>query len=436
MHVQTMIRAGHVMPMTEDRAVLSNQAVLINDGRIVAILDPAQCADVTADVVYELPDHIVLPGFVNAHTHAPMNLLRGLGADLPLMQWLQTKIWPAEGKLMGPAFCHDGALLAGEEMINSGVTCASDHYFFSADVARGLTEAGMKCSVSAIIIGFPSAMAADDEAYIRCAHELFEEFADSRNVRVTVGPHAPYTVSDTMLTAARDLSEKYGARIHMHVDETQTEIEDSLKQYGMRPVERLHKLGLLNDRFISVHTVHPDDKEIELLAQAGASIVHCPCSNLKLASGFSPVSRMMQAGINLAIGTDGVASNDKLDMLGETRLAAMLGKAVANDTTVMKVADLLYAATMGGAKALGWDDRIGSIEAGKDADIIAVDLGAADSIPVSDPASQLLYSAGREDITHVWVDGQLVVKKQQSTELRNLSREKLQNLAKTWQNRI
>ena len=436
MHVQTMIHAGYVMPMTENRVVLTNQAILINEGRITAIIDPAQCADVTANVVYDLPDHIVLPGFVNAHTHAPMNLLRGLGADLPLMQWLQTKIWPAEGKLMSPAFCHDGALLAGEEMLASGVTCANDHYFFSADVARGLTKAGMKCSVSAIIIGFPSAMAADDAAYIRCAQELFEEFADNRCVRVTVGPHAPYTVSDTMLLAARDLSEKYDARIHMHVDETQTEIEDSLKQYGMRPIERLHKLGLLNNRFISVHTVHPDDKEIELLAQSGASIVHCPCSNLKLASGFSPVSRMMQAGINLAIGTDGVASNDKLDMLGETRLAAMLGKTVANDTTAMKVADLLYAATMGGAKALGWDDRIGSIEAGKDADLIAVDLGATDCIPVSDAASQLLYSAGREDISHVWVDGKLVVKKQQSVELRSLSREKLQNLAKTWQNRI
>lgn len=436
MHVQTMIHAGYVMPMTENRVVLTNHAILINEGRITAIIDPAQCTDVTANVVYDLPDHIVLPGFVNAHTHAPMNLLRGLGADLPLMQWLQTKIWPAEGKLMSPAFCHDGALLAGEEMLASGVTCANDHYFFSADVARGLTKAGMKCSVSAIIIGFPSAMAADDAAYLRCAQELFEEFADNRCVRVTVGPHAPYTVSDTMLLAARDLSEKYNARIHMHVDETQTEIEDSLKQYGMRPIERLHKLGLLNNRFISVHTVHPDDKEIELLAQSGASIVHCPCSNLKLASGFSPVSRMMQAGINLAIGTDGVASNDKLDMLGETRLAAMLGKTVANDTTAMKVADLLYAATMGGAKALGWDDRIGSIEAGKDADLIAVDLGATDCIPVSDAASQLLYSAGREDISHVWVDGKLVVKKQQSVELRSLSREKLQNLAKTWQNRI
>lgn len=436
MHVQTMIHAGYVMPMTENRVVLTNHAILINEGRITAIIDPAQCTDVTANVVYDLPDHIVLPGFVNAHTHAPMNLLRGLGADLPLMQWLQTKIWPAEGKLMSPAFCHDGALLAGEEMLASGVTCANDHYFFSADVARGLTKAGMKCSVSAIIIGFPSAMAADDAAYLRCAQELFEEFADNRCVRVTVGPHAPYTVSDTMLLAARDLSEKYNARIHMHVDETQTEIEDSLKQYGMRPIERLHKLGLLNNRFISVHTVHPDDKEIELLAQSGASIVHCPCSNLKLASGFSPVSRMIQAGINLAIGTDGVASNDKLDMLGETRLAAMLGKTVANDTTAMKVADLLYAATMGGAKALGWDDRIGSIEADKDADLIAVDLGATDCIPVSDAASQLLYSAGREDISHVWVDGKLVVKKQQSVELRSLSREKLQNLAKTWQNRI
>ena len=286
------------------------------------------------------------------------------------------------------------------------------------------------------MIGFPSAMAKNTDEYIRCAEALFEKFKDSDKVRVTVGPHAPYTVDDEALIKVRDLAEKHNAYIHMHVDETTSEIEGSLKQYGMRPAERLHKLGLLSSRFISVHTVHADSHELELLAQCGASTVHCPCSNLKLASGFSPIAQMMKLGINVAMGTDGVASNDKVDLLGETRLAAMLGKAACQDTTQMKVADMLYAATMGGAKALGWDDRIGSLEKGKDADLIAVDLGDIDTLPVFDPASQLLYSAGRKDITHVWVDGKLVVKKQQSTVLRPLSRENAQKITKTWQNRI
>ena len=436
MHVQTVIETGWVMPMNPKGVVLPQHSVLINEGKIVSVVPSAETEGIEADEVILLPDHIVLPGFVNAHTHAPMHLLRGMGADLPLMDWLQTKIWPAEGKLMSPAFCYEGSLIAGAEMLESGITCASDHYFFSEDVARGLTEAGLKCSVSGIVIGFPSAMAKTTDEYIACAEKLFERFENDPKVRVTVGPHAPYTVDDAALIKVRELAQKHNAYIHMHVDETQSEIEGSLKQYGIRPIERLHQLGLLSEKFISVHTVKADDKELELLAKTGASVVHCPCSNLKLASGFSPIAKMMRMGINVAMGTDGVASNDKVDILGETRLAAMLGKAVCEDTTQMKVGDMLHAATLAGAKALGWDDRIGSIEKGKDADLIAVDLGNIDALPVFDPASQLLYSAGREDITHVWVDGTIVVKKQQSDGLRPIKREKAQKITKTWQNKI
>lgn len=436
MHVQTIIHADWVMPMAPKGLVLPKHSLLIENGKIIGVVPTGETQGLEADEVYDLPEHIVLPGFVNAHTHAPMHLLRGMGADLPLMDWLQTKIWPAEGKLMSPEFCYEGSLIAAAEMLESGITCASDHYFFSEDVARGFTKLGMKCSVSGIVIGFPSAMAKTTDDYIASAENLFERFKGSDSVRVTVGPHAPYTVDDEALIKVRELAHKHNAYVHMHVDETVREIEGSVKQFGIRPLERLKNLGLLDEHFISVHTVHADDHELELLANAGASVVHCPCSNLKLASGFSPVAKMMQLGINVAMGTDGVASNDKVDLLGETRLAAMLGKAVSNDTTQMKVGDMLYAATMGGAKALGWDDRIGSLEKGKDADMIAIDLGEIDTLPVFDPAAQLLYSAGREDISHVWVNGKIVVKKQQSSRLRPLSLEKAQKITKTWQNRI
>lgn len=436
MRVQTLIHAGWVMPMAPKGAVLAQHSVLIDEGKVVAVVPTAETADVEAQTVYNLPNQIVLPGLINAHSHAPMNILRGMGADLPLMDWLTTKIWPAEGKLMSPEFCYEGSLLAGEEMLRSGITCTNDHYFFPIDVARGLNEAGMKCTVSAFFIGFPSAMAKDADGYYACAEEVLNHFQGHQKTRVSVAPHAPYTVDDATLIRCRDLADKYDTKLHMHVDETQNEIETSMKEYGMRPVERLQKLGFLSDRLVSVHTVHPDENEMQLLAKAGASVCHCPCSNLKLASGFSPIAHMMDLGINIAIGTDSVASNDKLDLLGETRLAAMLGKAVSGEPTSMKVEDLLYAATMGGAKAIGWDDRIGSLEAGKDADIIAIDLAGVNTVPVFDAHTQLLYSAGREDITHVWVDGELVVKKQQCVELRHLTNIKAHELAQKWHNKV
>lgn len=436
MHVDTTIRCRWVMPMEPKGIILENVTIAITNGNIVAICDENQAQTLTANEKYELNDHIVIPGMVNAHSHAPMNILRGMGADLSLMDWLQTKIWPAEAKLMGPEFAYEGAKLAAQEMLMSGITCSNDQYFFSEDIARAFEDTGMKCTVSALIIGFPSAMAQTTDDYFNRADALFERFAGNENVRVSVGPHAPYTVDDAALRRAVALSEKHNAHIHMHIDETAFEVQESLRLYGVRPIERLTNLGIVNERLISVHTVHPDDHEIELLAQAGAHVAHCPSSNLKLASGFSPIHKMMQMGINVGIGTDSVASNDKLDMLAETRLAAMLGKAVAGDPTAMKVHDMLYAATLGGARAIGWSDRIGSIEVGKAADLVAFDLAHINTIPTTDPATQLLYSADRSQITHVWTNGRCVFLQQLLRNSPYFSRENSVNVAKKWQNAV
>ena len=436
MHVDTLLHCRWAIPMQPKNTVLENVAIAISNGNIVAICSQIEAQNISANETFDLQDHIVIPGFVNAHSHAPMNLLRGMGADLSLMDWLKTKIWPAEAKLMGPEYAYEGAKLAAEEMLLSGITCTNDQYFFSEDIARAFEDSAMKCTVSGLIIGFPSAMAQTTDDYFRCAESLFERFSDNPHVRISVGPHAPYTVDDEALRRAVALSEKHDAPIHMHIDETSFEIEESLRMYGVRPIERLAKLGIVNDHLISVHTVHPDDHEIELLARAGASVAHCPSSNLKLASGFSPVAKMMQQGINVAIGTDSVASNDKLDMLAETRLAAMLGKAVANNPTTMKVFDMLYAATMGGAKAIGWSDRIGSIEIGKAADLVAFDLKDINTIPTTDAATQLLYSADRSQISHVWTDGKCVVSKQLLQKSPDFNRENSVNVAKKWQNAV
>ncbi len=434
MTVQTIIHAGCVLPMlTPEDVPLFNHSVLIEAGKIISVTPTVEAKKIKAEAVYELPNHVVLPGFVNAHSHAPMNLLRGLGADLALMDWLQKKIWPAEQKLVSPEFNYEGALLAGEEMIRSGITCTNDMYGFPAEVARGLNDAGLKCTVSALFMDVPPLTRQDR---IRMAHDTFAALNDNPKARVAVAPHAPYTTTDETLRVVREIAEQYNARIHMHVDETQTEIEGSLKEHGCRPVERLAKLGLLSDRFLSVHTVHPDENEMQLLAEAGAHVVHCPSSNLKLCSGFSPIARMMQLGINIGIGTDSVASNDKLDVLGEARLAAMLGKAASNDPTATRIMPMLYAATHGGARAIGWDDRVGSLETGKDADVIAVHLGDVHTQPIYDAPTHLLYSADRSDITHVWTDGQLVVEKQLLTNLRQLSQSKAQEIAKKWQNML
>ena len=437
MQVKTLIRPSWIIPIIPEGEVLTGHAIALDEGRIAAIVPEAELSQFEAQETFLLPGELVMPGLVNLHSHAAMNLLRGMGPDLPLMDWLQKKIWPAEAKVMGPDFVYEGSRLAGEEMIRSGITCTNDHYFFPADAARGLREAGMKCAVSAFFIGFPSAWAKTAEEYLRQDEELIEQFRGNPSVHVTVSPHAPYTVDDEPMRRLAKLSEKHGLPIHIHVHETETEVRDSLRIHGVRPIERLRRLGIVCDRLISVHSVHLDDTDIRTLAEAHASVCHCPSSNLKLASGFSPMAKIMEAGINTGIGTDGVASNDKLDMLAETRLASLLEKGVARDPTAAPVHKMLYAATMGGAKALGWDREIGSVEPGKCADLISCRLEEITSIPVLEPAAQLLYSAGRENITHTWVDGLLVAETQQAGKsYRGMSRMDALTIAHKWQNKI
>ena len=376
MTADTLVEARWVIPVIPRNTVLENHTVVFSGGRIADIL-PTEAARVRyaglEAKTMRLPAGVVMPGLINLHTHAAMNLLRGRGADLPLMDWLTKEIWPAEGRLMSAEFVHDGSLIAGVEMIRSGVTCCSDLYFFPEAAAEGLREAGLRYATAGIVIGFPSAWAANDDEYISKCEALIERYSGDPFVRVTVGPHAPYTVSDASLARCAALSERHDLPVHIHVNETAGEVETSLKDHGERPVARLARLGLLNERLISVHSVHTSNEDIRMLAEARASVCHCPSSNLKLASGFAP----------------------------------MLAKAVAGATTCAKVFDMLEAATLGGARALHWDDEIGSLEIGKCADMIAVDLSGIECGPVTDPAAQLLYSAGREHVTHVWVAGRL-----------------------------
>lgn len=410
--IDTLIEARWIIPIVPKGVILENSALAVNAGRIVDIL-PIETAEKTyqAQQVFRFPTSALLPGFVNLHSHAAMNLVRGLGADLPLMDWLTKEIWPAEGKLMSPEFVAEGSWLAGLEMAAGGVTTTSDHYFFPKSAAEGLLRAGLRCAVSGIVIGFPSAWAKNDTEYLSLSEALIQEYEGDPFVHTTIAPHAPYTVNDAALKRCAEISDKYGVPIHMHVNETAVEVSDRLRDHHERPIDRLERLGLLNERLIAVHSVHASDEDITKMAAAHASVCHCPCSNLKLASGFAPIAKFLKAGINLGIGTDGAASNDKLDMLGETRLAAMLAKAVAQDPTAAPVFAMLEAATLGGARALRWDADIGSLEIGKAADLFAIDLGTPESLPVADPAAQILYSAGRECITHTWVDGRLIMEK-------------------------
>lgn len=432
----TIIEARWVLPIVPKGAVWENRSVIISGGKIAAI-EPTESARRRwqAPDTVRLPESIVMPGLVDLHTHAAMNLLRGRGADLPLMEWLNKAIWPAEGRLMSADFVREGSYLAGREMAMSGVTCASDQYFFPEAAAEGLRKVGLRCAVAGIVIGFPSAWAKTDAEYLDKCEALLRNHRSDPLVHATVGPHAPYTVSDEALRRCAELSERYGAPIHMHVGETADEVAGSLKSFGERPLARLKRLGILNKRLIAVHSVHSDASDIAMMAEARCSVCHCPSSNLKLASGFAPVQRYLDAGINLGIGTDGAASNDKLDMLGETRLAALLAKAVAGRADAARVSDMLEAATLGGARALGWDSEIGSLESGKAADLIAVDLSHENCLPVTDPAAQLLYAADRENVSHVWVAGDLVAfRPQQNDYLNKKASFELKTLAKKWQN--
>lgn len=402
-----LIEAGYVVPIEPHAVVLEDHAVAVRGSEIVAVLPTAEARTRFAPArTVSRPDAALLPGLVNAHTHNPMTLLRGIADDLPLMVWLQQHIWPVETAVIGPEFVADGTALAIAEMLRGGTTCANENYFFADVQAAVYKQHGFRARVGTVIIDFPTAWAKTSDEYFARACEVHDQWRDDPLVGIAFAPHAPYTVNDANFERVRMLSDQLEVPVHLHTHETAQEIADSLKQYGQRPLARLDRLGLVNDRLIAVHMTQLTDAEIHLCAERGVSVVHCPESNLKLASGFCPACALQRAGVNLAIGTDGCASNNDLDMFSENRTAAILAKAVANDATALDAASTLRAATLGGARALGFGEKIGSIEPGKQADLICVDLSALETQPLHNVLSQLVYATGRQQVSDVWIAGQ------------------------------
>jgi 5-methylthioadenosine/S-adenosylhomocysteine deaminase len=382
----------------------------VRDGAIEKVLPAAEAAAQFPDYErVELPEHALIPGLVNAHTHAAMALMRGLADDLPLMRRLEEHLWPAEKRHLSPEFVRDGTALACAEMLRGGITCFNDMYFFPEAALEAALEAGMRAALGLLVVDYPSAYASDRDDYLRKGLDLRDRHREQPLASFCLAPHAPYTVSDATFRRVATLAAELDIPVHLHVHESELEVERSLAEHGARPLERLERLGLLGPGLIAVHAVHVNEHEIALLARHGCSVVHCPSSNLKLASGFAPVHSMLKSNINVALGTDGAASNNRLDLLTEMRTAALLAKAVARDAEALPAHAALRAATLGGARALGLGARIGSIEPGKRADLVAVALRGPELAPCYDPVSQLVYAAGREHVTHVWVDGELRV---------------------------
>jgi 5-methylthioadenosine/S-adenosylhomocysteine deaminase len=414
--------------------VLENHAVAVRDGKIEAVLPVAEAARRFADFErFDLRNHALMPGLVNAHTHAAMSLLRGLADDLPLMRWLEEHIWPAETRHVSRDFVRDGTLVACAEMIRGGITCFNDMYFFPDASLEAALAAGLRSAQGMIVIEFPSAYASDAADYLRRGLEVRDRNRDEPLASFCLAPHAPYTVSNESLKKVATLAAELDVPVHIHLHETRGEIERSMAEHGVRPLERLARLGLVGPGLVAVHAVHLEDAEIDLLAKQGASVVHCPSSNLKLASGFAPVHSLLKKGVNVALGTDGAASNNRLDLFQEMRTAALLAKTVGDDPQAMPAHAALRAATLSGANALGLDRITGSIEPGKAADLIAVDFSAPELSPCYDVVSHLVYAAGRENVSHVWVDGRLLMREREN---QNPALERLESRWQLWQNAV
>jgi len=432
--VDSLINARWVIPVAPDCHALDHYSVAIRGGRIVGLAPTSEASSTfEAAEVIDRPSHALLPGFVNAHTHAAMSLLRGIADDLPLMDWLRGHIWPAESRWVSGEFVADGTELAIAEMIRSGTTCFSDMYFFPDVVARTAARLGMRVCVGLIVLDTASAWGGSADEYIAKGLGLRDEYKAHPLVSAAFAPHAPYTVSDQSLTRIRKLSDELDLPVHLHLHETADEVADSLAEHGARPIERLRRLGLLSPLLVAVHMTQLEDADIEEIAAAGSSVVHCPESNLKLVSGTCPTARLIETGINVALGTDGAASNNDLDMIGEMRTAVLIGKLAAGSAAALTARDAIRMATLNGARALGLGDEIGSVTPGKWADVICIDLDRVSTRPVYDPVSQIVYSASREQVSDVWIGGARLLR---DGVFSRLDETELLACARGWQKRI
>ncbi|MEO6567028.1 MAG: TRZ/ATZ family hydrolase [Casimicrobiaceae bacterium] len=431
--VDLRIDAGFLVPV-QPEGVLKGHAVLVSGETIVAIV-PVATADAryVAKETLVLPAHVLMPGLVNAHTHAAMSLLRGIADDVPLLPWLQQHIWPREARFVAPDFVFDGTLLAAAEMLQGGTTTCADMYFHPADAARAFDTAGMRAVLGIPVLDFPTPYAADADAYLQQGLAARDAFASMSRLRFALAPHAPYTVGDDTWRKIVMFARQLDLPIVTHLAETRQEVDDALRATGATPLARLDALGVTGPSFIAVHGVHLTPSDLAVLVAQGSHVVHCPASNMKLASGIAPVQAMLDAGLNVSIGTDGAASNNRLDLFSEMRLASLLAKVATGNAAAVPAATALRMATLNGAQALGLDAMIGSLQPGKLADLIAVDLGGVDSSPVFDPVSHLVHVAGRECVTDVWISGARIVRDRQ---LQTIDTEALLHRTRAWQRQL
>jgi len=429
-HVDTIIHARWIIPAEPENTSYKNFSLVIEQGKIFDILNTEKCKKkYQAQVEHNLKTHALIPGLINTHTHAAMSLMRGIADDLPLMEWLSEHIWPTEEKFVDYQFVKDGTTLAIAEMLRCGTTTFNDMYFFPDAAAKAAQEAGIRACLGLIVIDFPSAWAKDSDDYLHKGIQLHEKYRNHPLISTAFAPHAPYTVSDEPLKKIQSYAEKLDIPIHMHLHETADEVQQAIDQSGLRPISRLKKLGLLSPFLIAVHMTQLEDDDYKLLKRYGVNIIHCPESNLKLASGFCPISQLSKHKINVALGTDGAASNNDLDMLSEMRSAALLAKAVAKDAAAVPAYLALSMATINGAKALGLDHLTGSLKKGKLADITAINLDTIETQPVFEPISSIVYSTSREQISDVWVQGKHLLNNRKLT---TIDEKQIRENARTW----
>ncbi len=434
MEVDCLVEAKWIIPVEPAETVLHQHAIAIDKGIILDLLPACQ-----ARLQYQprqfvtLNSHVIIPGLVNLHTHAAMTLMRGMADDLPLMSWLNDHIWPTENRFADNQFVWDGTQLACAEMIKSGITCFNDMYFFPESSTDAAIAAGLRANIGMVVIDFPTNYASDADDYLSKGLTLRDQYQHHPLLSFCFAPHAPYTVSDKTFRRIITYAEQLGIPIHTHLHETRDEIRISMETHGMRPIERMHQLGLLGPNLIAVHMIHLTDHEIKLIQRYDCNVAHCPSSNMKLASGFAPVPQLLDHNINVGLGTDGAASNNRLDVLEEMRQAALIAKATSQLADMLPAHQVLKMATLNGAQALGLGDKIGSLVTGKMADMTAIDLSDVNLSPCYNPTSHLIYCAGREHVSHVWVNGRMLL---EGKKLTTLNEQNLRQRAVFWQERI
>lgn len=432
--IDQLIQAKWLIPCENDNEILKNHCLAISKGQIIDIL-PAEDAQkkYEAREVKHYPSHAIMPGFINSHTHTAMNVFRGLADDLELMDWLQNYIWPAETKFVSDELVYDASLLAIAEMIKSGTTCFNDMYFFIDATARAANDAGVRAGIGMTIINVPTAWAKTTDEYFKRSLEFLETYRNHDFIKPTIAPHSTYTLSHSDLEKVKTFRDEYQLKTNIHLQEAPSEMAYAKEHLKKRPLNLLDEIGLLDKDLIAIHMTQVNDEDFELLKKRQPSIVHCPESNLKLVCGLSPVDAFLKAGINVALGTDGAASNNDLDMISEMRTAAFIGKLKADDPKALPAHQVLQMATLNGAKALGLSDITGSLKIGKSADFIAIHLGEVETQPVYHAISQIVYAGSRHLVTDVWVHGKQLMK---NRELLTLDEKELLQKAQSWGKKI